>query len=107
MTTLATPTISRLQPRPWAEWACYGAAVAAWIVLLLLERNTDLNLFAKVLLVALGLGLPVTGILLDGQRRAVAGREFLSFFYAPVGYVVLAVFTALTGLFFFFILGLF
>ena len=107
MSTIETPTLVRTPQRPWAELACYCVAAAAWITLLLVERRADLGLAGKVLLVALGLGLPFVGMLVDPQRRAVALRELLSYFFTPVGYVVLAVFTALTGLFFFFFSGLF
>lgn len=101
MSTIQTPTLTRSPDRPWVELACYCIAAAAWVTLLLVERNTDLGLTGKVLLVLMGLGLPIIGLLIDPQRRAIALREFLSYFFTPVGYVVLAVFTALTGLFFF------
>jgi ABC-2 type transport system permease protein len=107
MPTAITPSLTRIPSRPWAELACYSIAVVSWAVLLLIERRADMNLLGKVLLVTMGLGLPIAGLLMDPQRRAVAQRELMSYFFTPVGYVVLAVFTALTGLFFFFFSRLF
>ncbi len=95
------PVKSFTQRSP-AEPISYAAAAAAWATLILAERAAGLPLAGKVLLITLGLALPILGLLLNVTRRAIAAREFLSLFYAPVGYVVLAVFAALSGLFFVF-----
>lgn len=96
------PSLSRAARASLAELISYGVAVAAWVSLVMLERQTRLPLAAKLCLVCLGLGMPLVGILLDPVRRAVAQREFAGFFYSPVGYVAVAVFTSLTALFFVF-----
>lgn len=103
--TTANATLSSLTRYPQrarTEFLSYGAAIAAWAILLMIERRTNLPLAAKILLLGMGLGLPIVGLMLDPVRRAIAQREFAAFFFSPVGYVALAVFTALAGLFFVF-----
>jgi ABC-2 type transport system permease protein len=66
----------------------------------LADQHLPTTFWPQTLLVSAGLGFIVLGLLAHPVRRAVAMREFTSFFYSPIAYVVIALFMLLAGLFF-------
>jgi len=95
-----TTAINRRGSHALAELVCYLAAVVVIAGLGMLDERTSMGFVSKSLMMTLGVGLVAAGLLAHPHRRIIAQREWLSYFYSPIGYVVSCLFMFIAGLFF-------
>ncbi|MBI1372023.1 MAG: ABC transporter permease subunit [Phycisphaera sp.] len=82
------------------EVICYLAAGVVILGLGLLDATSDLTFWPKAGLMTLAIALVAAGLLSQAPRRVIAMRELRSYFYSPVGYVVMFLYTLIAGMFF-------